>query len=97
MKKVEMMSENEKYEFLSQMIDDHCLETYDDYAGMCKRLSHAARCIYDVSEELDEVEKSNLLSLEKLLDVCAEMFIVCDDYYRWGKIEKSVRPEDFKE
>lgn len=97
MKKVEQMTMDEKYDFLNVLIDEYGMETYEDFAGMCKRLSMAARCAYDVTEELDEVEKSNLLSLEKLLSVCAEMFIVCDDYYRWGKIEKAVRPADFRE
>ena len=69
-----------------QLLENHHLETYDDYAGILKKMSVAAREMLDMPESADggkdEVERQNLKTLANLLYICSDLFINCDPYYR---------------
>lgn len=69
-----------------QLREVHNLETYDDYAGILKKMSHAVVEMLEMSvgerDEFDPVEKQNLETLANLLPICSDLFINCDPYYR---------------
>lgn len=69
-----------------QLLETHHLETYDDYAGILKKMSVAVTEMLtsDGQErsEMDPVEKQNLETLASLLPICSDLFINCDPFYR---------------
>lgn len=66
-----------------QLREKHFLESYDDYAGILKKMSSAVgEMLDDENQERDAVEKQNLEILQRLLPICSDLFINCDPYYR---------------
>ena len=62
---------------------EHQLETYDDFAAMCKKMAEAVDFMrYYNNAPVDHEEKMNLEYLESMLMTCSKMFINCDSYYR---------------
>ena len=74
----------EQREVLSDLLKKHRLETYIDYATMCENMKDAVDAMR-LSTDMgirDEVEIQNLYTLSQLLEICKELFVNCDDYYR---------------
>lgn len=66
-----------------QLSEHHHLETYDDYAGILKKMSKAVvEMLNDPNNERDAVEIQNLNTLADLLPICSDLFLNCDDYWR---------------
>lgn len=66
-----------------QLREAHNLETYDDYAGILKKMGKAVvEMLNDPNNERDAVEIQNLNTLADLLPICSDLFLNCDDYWR---------------
>lgn len=66
-----------------QLREGHNLETYDDYAGILRKMSKAVvEMLEDPNNERDAVEIQNLNTLADLLPICSELFRNCDEYWR---------------
>ena len=62
------------------------METFEDFAYTLRMMSVACDQILKENEringDLDEVAKYNLDNLKPLLDVCSNMMVACDEYFR---------------
>lgn len=66
-----------------QLREVHNLETYDDYAGILKKMSKAVvEMLNNPNNERDAVEIQNLNTLAELLPICSDLFLNCDEYWR---------------
>ena len=81
-------TEDEMFSFFNFLIDEYNLETYEDCASMCKKLALFSRFVCSVHDntELDDAERVLLTSLQSLLNTCAKMFTMCDNYYRYSEV-----------
>lgn len=84
MREIRLLTEQEEAVHAQKLVEEYHADSYEDFAKMLYSIAvNCDYCLKYVRDCLeDEIEVRNMTYLRDMLEVCANMMLDCDAYFR---------------